>query len=865
MGAVADYMRALLTRQLDEHRRPLIWFDPEQHYATFAGTLELPDTEIARYEGSFMALRQRIEPLISQDDPPRLLVYVPIGEDESQHALIELTAAGIVVKPGQNPLQRNTRLGVVARRALRQSLGPAKAEEVARQVDAGQLSFADLDEIQDKYGESPVLLSIFKSGQAETIALELLSSEKFDPDVVARTALGELIAVLGTTFGIALEAATTPVEVREQLARHIILTEFVASAHPPLPQALSSLKTASAAIARQACVDLARTWRLRRDLAHSYAAHASSTEGALGLDNVPLSIAQVGDCETFAGVERALQERVGEALQADAPAWEALLELAVRRQASYWSDRMAELQAHWALIVTAGRLLEEAQRIEAELKHAPSDPGALLRAYGEGERPWCLLDTYQRNLERRWHAFDPGQDARHLVLERLVARARQRYMDVGGTLAERYVHALAGSKGSVSGVRRQIDTYATAVRPVLARKTAYVLVDALRFEMARELMAGLVGDYAIELSLVAATVPTITEIGMASLMPGAEVGVQVEPAAEGKLGLRLGGTLLKDRKGRIEWFHKQHQGKVADTTMEEVLPKPKRSLQATLEQADVILVTSREIDLLCESDNIPLARKTMDDVLPELSRLVHRLRDLDCATIVIAADHGYLFGDEVDSDMKLDPPGGQTVDLHRRVWVGRGGAADPAFFRVPLARFGLSDDLDLATPWGFGVFRTQGGARAYFHGGLSPQEMAIPVMVITPRVTLAPEQGATTWRIIPGSKKISTRFLSVQVAGSGAGLFGLSPSRVRVEVRSSEGSAKGKLISQSISASYGFIEATGAVEMRLEPESQELDANTVTLMITDPAAKAVVGVHLVDELTGRELADPLQLDMTIAM
>ena len=36
-----------------------------------------------------------ILPLLEGEEPPRLVVYVPLAEDETEDALIELTAAGV--------------------------------------------------------------------------------------------------------------------------------------------------------------------------------------------------------------------------------------------------------------------------------------------------------------------------------------------------------------------------------------------------------------------------------------------------------------------------------------------------------------------------------------------------------------------------------------------------------------------------------------------------------------------------------------------------------------------------------------------------------------------------------------------------
>src|SRR5262249_41113199 len=164
--------------------------------------------------------------------------------------------------------------------------------------------------------------------------------------------------------------------------------------------------------------------------------------------------------------------------------------------------------------------------------------------------------------------------------------------------------------------------------------------------------------------------------------------------------------------------------------------------------AELVLITSQEIDELCEQDNLTQARRQMDGVLNDLRRGFRVLAELGVQTIILAADHGHLFGEEVSEDMKIDAPGGDTADLHRRVWVGHGGAADDSYLRAPLKVFGVDSDLDVATPWGFACFRSKGGARAYFHGGLSPQELIIPVVTMRPRAGAhAPAPGSVGWQL----------------------------------------------------------------------------------------------------------------------
>jgi hypothetical protein len=246
-----------------------------------------------------------------------------------------------------------------------------------------------------------------------------------------------------------------------------------------------------------------------------------------------------------------------------------------------------------------------------------------------------------------------------------------------------------------------------------------------------------------------------------------------------------------------------------------------------------------------------------------LQRTVRVLADLGCERIVLAADHGYVFADELDTDTKIDPPGGQTKDLHRRVWVGIGGSDEPYFLRMPLSRMGLSEDFDVAVPWGFGAFKA-GGASAYFHGGMSPQEIAIPVMSLVPTkaAVAATPSADVEWEIKLGSKKISTRVISVRVGGRSTSLLEPSLPRVRVEVR-----IAGNVVSEPMVAAYDYSEAARDFGLRLE-ENGEIEENSVTLIIEPDDSQARGGtasVHLLDAVMNIELTRVEDVEMDISV
>ncbi len=862
MGIVTEYIRNLIDRQVKDHGL-VIWYDPEQHYAGVVDDLSLPDATVARYTDSFFALRHEIEPLMGSTEPPRLVIYVPLAQEQTHQALIEAEVAGIIVKPGGQSSIRNTRLSLAARNALKSLLGEETAATIEKQVEDGKLTLADLDRLGEKgVGISKGVVSvIFGTGGPQEIALALLSSRKHDAAIEAKKAQGELAVLMRGAFEIDLPAGRTLDEWRAQLARHLLATDLAMALAGEPPAQLANVKVAAKPAVRSACVDLSRKWRLMRDLSKSYIEHASRVENELGLATIRLTREQIAEAETFLAIERKLQHSVeGELLQ---QASEPMVEMARRRQSSFWAEQLPQVQARWALIAVAGQLLLEADRIESEIKASSFDVQAMFDCYTDAERPWSALDTHHRHMERRYHNFDFDHDESDEVLEQFITKARQRYMEVASIVAERFLRRYQEGKFTLGKALRQTRIFEKKVQPKLAEgKTAYVWVDALRFEMARELAESLQSEFEVELQPALASVPTITEIGMAALLPTAQHTIRLIGVGDGKLALDIGGRVIKDRKDRIRYLKEKAGAAVFDARLDELLPNPKKRVRDGIRAAQLILITSQEIDTLGEEDNALLARRLMDDVLHQLKRAFRALGDMGVQAIIVAADHGYLFGDELDSSMKIDAPGGETADLHRRVWVGHGGVASAAYLRAKVSDFGMESDFEIAAPWNLACFKAKGGASAYFHGGLSPQELIIPVITIAPRSRKSiSAAGEIAWKLIAGSQKISTRFFSVQITGIAANLYEPVPPKVRVEIV-----AKETPLSTPISASYGFEEGTGDVQLRLaENDPRAIEANTVTLMIAEETGQKTVTVRLLDATSGAELSKLEKIEFAIAI
>jgi hypothetical protein len=91
---------------------------------------------------------------------------------------------------------------------LKETLGPEKAEDLARQVDAGKLVLTDLDRLNEQQDGSAVIARIFGAGSPQDVALLFPSSPRFDDKIAARNAVGEVAQALGRSFDLALSVVS---------------------------------------------------------------------------------------------------------------------------------------------------------------------------------------------------------------------------------------------------------------------------------------------------------------------------------------------------------------------------------------------------------------------------------------------------------------------------------------------------------------------------------------------------------------------------------------------------------------------------------------------------------------------------------
>jgi hypothetical protein len=248
-------------------------------------------------------------------------------------------------------------------------------------------------------------------------------------------------------------------------------------------------------------------------------------------------------------------------------------------------------------------------------------------------------------------------------------------------------------------------------------RRAVFFVDSLRFDLAKDLANTLAGDGATQVELQArtASLPSITPLGMASLLPDAE---KQEVTWEGRWQITNPGTKsnLAEKQARIEFLKTRLSSGHAVELQELLQPQMKITSNTAL-----LLVFSQEIDEVGENAS-ELAFDVLATLIQRLLQGVRKALDAGYETVHIITDHGFLLLGQVPESDKLQVPMEEVLKLGQRYLVGRYLRE-----RSNLLRFKVRGNSDLwgYYPFGIVMFSTP-GTYNYSHGGPTLQEAIIP-------------------------------------------------------------------------------------------------------------------------------------------
>ena len=727
---VSAALEAALVTELNRHQI-VVWVDREACYSDFVDELHARTdpapfgAPIVAYRGSYLEVILALEDHASGVDKSPLLVHVPLANQDTikETPLLEVFSAGYRFHRGLDTLIRETAAGRVPPVEVEAFL--AQAPPTLRTADAWMAS-----RVAAASGELAALLQGVKpSGLFDDLRRPSAISDGLKTSAEYEQIWHYLAASLGMradwSLPIRREHVRTPHAVADALASWALCVEYVHDLRrDPKDDALVGMRDLIRPLV-DACGEVARHFRLA--LPDDYAALALEVEQLIAAERAAGSPGDLGKIDTFRFEEEQLFAGAVQALTQGQ--WQQAHSWAHDRLAgkSFWLEHDPTRKSAWILVRSAADLGIAIAACKLDYEQAASLGAAaeLYAAHG------AAIDRLHRQLEQhredRLYSRVPLFEKLRAALD--VTRAfHWKWADDMArgwtTLCER-----EGALPSTDYQQRRI--FEDVVRPLLDdhEKTAFFMVDALRFEMAVELMEeiGKLPGSAVHLRPRLAELPSVTEIGMNVLAPVADGGklrLVVDKKDRRFTGFQTAAFRVHDPETRRKAIAHRAGGAVCPWyDLAQVLAMSAADLRLSLRQARIAVVHSIEIDAAGEKGaGLPM----FAGAVHKLHRAWNLLREAGVQRFVITADHGFLL-------RSLDAPTlvhGQGHDAMARYAHYPHNVPSADQFAVPLRALQY-EDLEgcLLFPRGLEVYQP-GKARPYVHGGNSPQERVIPVLTL---------------------------------------------------------------------------------------------------------------------------------------
>lgn len=264
-----------------------------------------------------------------------------------------------------------------------------------------------------------------------------------------------------------------------------------------------------------------------------------------------------------------------------------------------------------------------------------------------------------------------------------------------------------------------------------SKKIFVIISDALRYEVAAELMSLIRKEdrFEAELSAMAGTLPSITSVGMAALLPHETISFDT------KHNVLVDGLSSSGTENRMKIMNRYHPDRCLALRAEDVLKMPTDQARTLYRDYDVIYVYHDAIDIVGDKKGSEVrVFEAVETALSDLLTLVRKMSSANANNIIITADHGFLYQrDELSEDQFLDDKiklGENDLKL-RRCIIGCKIEKNPNLLIYKAEDLGLGGDVQIAIPLASQRMRQAGSGSRYVHGGASLQEICLPLLQVS--------------------------------------------------------------------------------------------------------------------------------------
>lgn len=318
--------------------------------------------------------------------------------------------------------------------------------------------------------------------------------------------------------------------------------------------------------------------------------------------------------------------------------------------------------------------------------------------------------------------------------------------------------------GYVSEILRQRDFFRHYIKPLSNSRTFVVISDALRYEVAVELCGRITRTNrgSAKLEAMQSVFPSVTKFGMAALLPGGELSVN------GEMEVLVDGMPTRSTAEREKVLCSADSASAA-VRYSDVLNMKRAERRELVSGKNVVYIYHNTIDAI--GDKTATEQKVFEaceDTMQELTGLIRIIvNDMQGTDVFITSDHGFLYTYsplEESEKLSKNTVSGRLYEAGRRYAIAAPDTVsdyllpvrmDGGISGTPIKGFTPRDTTRISIP---------GGGENYVHGGISLQEMLVPVIIYKNLRSSSKkyvEVSNAELKLLSESRKVSNLFFSL--------------------------------------------------------------------------------------------------------
>lgn len=279
--------------------------------------------------------------------------------------------------------------------------------------------------------------------------------------------------------------------------------------------------------------------------------------------------------------------------------------------------------------------------------------------------------------------------------------------------------------GRILEVPQQEDFYSSKVQSA-DTKVFVIISDALRYEVAASLAEQLKRETQskVELNSCEAVFPTITKFGMAALLPHNTLSVEFK---NDKLSV-LADDQSTESTNRDSILKQSNSESVA-LQYKNIIGMKRAERSALVKGKEVVYIYHDTIDAASHTSD-SMVFSACDDAIAEIKNLVRIIvNEFGGVNIIITADHGFLYTYSPlteDDKVSKESFNHKDVEYGRRYAIMQHGAKPD--YLMPVKFLDGNTAFEAFAPRESIRIKMNGGGLNFVHGGISLQEMVVPVI-----------------------------------------------------------------------------------------------------------------------------------------